>query len=88
MQAIKDVNQSLVDDGLVQMDKIGIGAFFWSLPSKGVNDRQTLKAKTETKIEEVKTEINQLKTRISNSKLDRNDEDNSREAKLKEIFDL
>lgn len=32
-QAIKDVNQSLVDDNLVENDKIGIGAFFWALPS-------------------------------------------------------
>lgn len=35
VQAIKDVNQSLVDDNLVESDKIGIGAFFWALPSKG-----------------------------------------------------
>ena len=34
-QAIKDVNQSLVDDNLVQFDKIGSGAFFWALPSEG-----------------------------------------------------
>ena len=35
VQAIKDVNQSLVDDNLVESDKIGIGSFFWALPSKG-----------------------------------------------------
>jgi hypothetical protein len=34
-QTIKDVNQSLVDDNLVETDKIGAGAFFWALPSKG-----------------------------------------------------
>ena len=34
-QAIKDVNQSLVDDNLVEQDKIGIGSFFWGLPSMG-----------------------------------------------------
>jgi hypothetical protein len=34
-QTIKDVNQSLVDDNLVETDKIGSGAFFWALPSKG-----------------------------------------------------
>lgn len=32
-QAVKEVNQSLVDDNLVESDKIGIGAFFWALPS-------------------------------------------------------
>ena len=35
LQTVKDVNQSLVDDNLVETDKIGIGAFFWALPSKG-----------------------------------------------------
>ena len=33
-QTIKDVNQSLVDDSLVQSDKIGSANFFWSFPSK------------------------------------------------------
>ena len=33
-QTIKDVNQSLVDDGMVQADKIGSANFFWSFPSK------------------------------------------------------
>ena len=31
-QSIKEVLQSLVDDGLVDQDKIGVGSFFWSLP--------------------------------------------------------
>ena len=35
IQAIKDVNQSLIDDNLVEQDKIGIGSFFWALPSMG-----------------------------------------------------
>lgn len=35
LQTIKDVNQSLVDDNLVETDRIGAGAFFWALPSKG-----------------------------------------------------
>ena len=35
LQTVKDVNQSLIDDNLVETDKIGIGSFFWALPSKG-----------------------------------------------------
>ena len=38
-QTIKDVNQSLVDDNLVQFDRIGAGAFFWALPSQGYQMR-------------------------------------------------
>ena len=33
-QSIKEVLQSLCDDGLVDSDKIGAGNFFWALPSK------------------------------------------------------
>ena len=35
LQTIKDVNQSLIDDNLVETDRIGIGSFFWALPSRG-----------------------------------------------------
>lgn len=34
VQSVKDVLQSLVDDGLVETDKIGAGNFYWALPSK------------------------------------------------------
>ncbi|CDO75687.1 hypothetical protein BN946_scf184941.g40 [Trametes cinnabarina] len=33
-QSVKEVLQSVVDDGLVQMDKIGSSNFFWSFPSQ------------------------------------------------------
>ncbi|TBU59659.1 meiotic nuclear division protein 1, partial [Dichomitus squalens] len=32
-QSVKGVLQSLVDDGLVQMDRIGSSNFFWSFTS-------------------------------------------------------
>lgn len=32
-QSVKDVLQSLVDDSLVDFDKIGSGNFYWALPS-------------------------------------------------------
>ena len=34
--SVKEVLQSLVDDNLVDSDKIGSGNFFWSFPSKAV----------------------------------------------------
>ncbi len=33
-QSIKDVLESLVNDNLVECDKIGSSNFYWSLPSK------------------------------------------------------
>lgn len=32
VQAVKDVVQNLVDDGLVDTDKIGTSVYFWSFP--------------------------------------------------------
>jgi len=33
-QSVKEVLQMLLDDGLVQMDKIGASNFYWSFPSR------------------------------------------------------
>ena len=38
-QTIKEVNQSLVDDNMVNLDKIGSSNFFWSFPSKEFSDK-------------------------------------------------
>ncbi|CCI43066.1 hypothetical protein ABG067_004663 [Albugo candida] len=40
LQTIKDVNQALVDDNLVDFDKIGSGNYFWSFPSKFSEQRK------------------------------------------------
>lgn len=32
VQSVKDVIQNLVDDGLVDTDKIGTSVYFWSFP--------------------------------------------------------
>lgn len=34
LQTVKDIVQSLVDDGLVDTDKVGSSVFFWAFPSK------------------------------------------------------
>ncbi|KAF8135577.1 meiotic nuclear division protein 1 [Boletus edulis] len=49
-QSVKEVLQSLVDDGLVQGDKIGSSNFFWSFPSqRGSILQNRLNAAKETK---------------------------------------
>ncbi|CAG0891761.1 unnamed protein product [Darwinula stevensoni] len=39
-QSVKDVIQSLVDDGLVESDKIGTSVYFWSFPTKAANTKK------------------------------------------------
>ena len=36
-QSVKDVLQSLVDDAMVDTDRIGTSNYFWALPSKAAN---------------------------------------------------
>lgn len=40
-QSVKDVLMSLVDDGLVTMDKIGTSNYFWSYPSAAIQSVRT-----------------------------------------------
>ena len=35
--SVKEVLQSLVDDGLVDTDRVGTSNYFWSFPSKAVH---------------------------------------------------
>ena len=36
LQSIPEVLQSLVDDGLVEKDKVGTSVYFWSFPSNAL----------------------------------------------------
>ena len=85
MQTIKDVNQSLVDDNLVETDRIGAGAFFWALPSKGFQSRQNLIDNIQQKTNEVKTQCEELELKISEEKKLREGLDGDREDMLKEL---
>ncbi len=35
--SVKDVLQSLVDDGMVDTERIGTSNYFWAYPSKAMN---------------------------------------------------
>ena len=65
-QAVKDVNQSLIDDNLVETDKIGIGAFFWALPSQGLQKRKNAIEDYDKKIETAKKDQEDKESRITN----------------------
>ncbi|XP_065663868.1 meiotic nuclear division protein 1 homolog isoform X2 [Hydra vulgaris] len=54
--SVKEVLQSLVDDGLVDSERIGTSNYFWSYPSKGIQSRKR-------KVESLNQQIDELKTR-------------------------
>ncbi|KAG8134528.1 putative Meiotic nuclear division protein, partial [Naja naja] len=38
--SVKDILQSLVDDGMVDTDRIGTSNYFWAFPSKALHTRK------------------------------------------------
>ncbi|KAL5523845.1 hypothetical protein ACEPAG_8018 [Sanghuangporus baumii] len=68
-QSVKEVLQGLVDDGLVQADKIGSSNFFWSFPSQRgaiVNNRlsaaKEARANLQVQLQELQENIEKEKT--------------------------
>ena len=82
------MNQGLVDDNLVEMDRIGAGAFFWALPSKGLCNRQSEIKTLETQTEEAKATIEEMKLKIKEEGEKRSDPEDERQEKLDRIEKL
>ncbi|KAG0026502.1 Meiotic nuclear division protein 1 [Podila clonocystis] len=81
-QSVKDVLQSLVDDGLVTVEKIGTSNYYWSFPSD-VQQKLTQLREEFRKLEATTTE---LESRIQQAKSGREDNHQREEllAKLAE----
>ena len=87
-QAVKEVNQSLVDDNLVETDKIGIGAFFWALPSQGLQKRKNAIEDYDKKIEAQKADIESKTKLIAEAESSRVNEDGSRDKMMEQLEEL
>ena len=61
-QTVKEVLQSLVDDGKIDSDKIGTSVYFWAFPSKAFNKK---KQKLET-LKQSSAELRKAKAAIEN----------------------
>ncbi|KAJ7680322.1 meiotic nuclear division protein 1 [Mycena polygramma] len=86
-QSVKEVLQSLVDDGLVQADKIGSSNFFWSFPSqRGAIMQNRLKQLTDAR-EGYQTQQLELRVQIEAEKAARVDNE-SRTERLATLAQL
>jgi hypothetical protein len=72
-QTIKDVLQTLVDDALVETDKIGAGNFYWALPSKAGNSRRSQISKLQSELQLKAAAISELEKRKRESESQRGD---------------
>ncbi|KAG2788334.1 hypothetical protein PC129_g886 [Phytophthora cactorum] len=64
LQTVKDVNQALVDDALVDCDKIGSGNYFWSFPSKLSQSRKRKLSELEQRRQTVQEKLAKVKQKV------------------------
>lgn len=55
--SVKEILQSLVDDGMVDTEKIGTSVYFWAFPSKASQNRKAKIAELEAKVADVKEKV-------------------------------
>jgi len=70
---------------LVETDKVGIGTFFWALPSKGFQVRKNLIEDYEKKLATVKADIEKTGTDIEKAKEERASNDGEREQMIEDL---
>lgn len=74
-QSVKDVVQSLVDDGMIDTDKIGTSVYFWAFPSKASNNRKRKIEELQSKVEEVKKKCQSTKEMVNKAKIGKEESD-------------
>jgi len=88
VNTIPDINASLVDDGLVDKDKIGGSNFFWSFPGKRDRMLQLEHEKVLTEIEVTKIKLVSAEAKLADAKRGREDDDGQRAKKITRLREL
>merc|ERR1712038_2174597 len=79
--SVKDVLTSLVDDGLVDTEKIGTSVYFWAFPSKASQNRKRKIDTLNEQVEEVKRKRKTAEAEIAQTSFGREETD-ERESTL------
>ncbi|XP_078067482.1 meiotic nuclear division protein 1 homolog [Mustelus asterias] len=85
--SVKEVLQSLVDDGMVDTDRIGTSNYFWAFPSKALHVRKRKLEQLESQLIEGTERKQSLQQRVEKAKVGRQNTD-ERAAMLKELEGL
>ncbi|KAK3860930.1 hypothetical protein Pcinc_021624 [Petrolisthes cinctipes] len=86
-QAVKEIVQSLVDDAMVDTDKIGTGVYFWAFPSKAISIRKRKIDDQNDKLQEVNKKLKIKKEKLEQAKVGR-EEGEGREEMLRRLSQL
>ncbi|GAB0493485.1 hypothetical protein MMPV_004768 [Pyropia vietnamensis] len=88
-QSVKEVLQSLVDDGIVSSDKCGVQTVFWCLPSEAVQKKRARIAVLEEEVKSNTAALERLKSQLASMKAARTgrdlEGDNGRDAFLAQL---
>ncbi|XP_056418525.1 meiotic nuclear division protein 1 homolog isoform X1 [Hyla sarda] len=71
--SVKDVLQSLVDDGMVDSERIGTSNYFWAFPSKALHARKRKLETLESQLSEASQKKKQLEQSVQKAKVGRQD---------------
>lgn len=86
--SVADINQGLIDDGLVDKEKIGGTNYFWSFPAKKDRKMQLDHDQTLKDLEILKKKITESTSALADAKRGREDEDGERAKKLARLNEL
>jgi Leucine zipper with capping helix domain/Mnd1 HTH domain len=85
---IVEVNNSLIDDGLVDKEKIGGSNYFWSFPAKKDRLIQLEHERNLQEITKLQDAIQEATTQLSDAKRGREDVDGERAKKLQRLNEI
>ncbi|XP_076107851.1 meiotic nuclear division protein 1 homolog [Mytilus galloprovincialis] len=77
--SVKEIVTSLVDDGMVDNDKIGTSVYFWAFPSKASQNRKRKLLDLENRIEELDSKKRTLTEAIEKAKMGKEESDSRTE---------
>ncbi|NXU49042.1 MND1 protein, partial [Turnix velox] len=85
--SVKEILQSLVDDGMVDTDRIGTSNYFWAFPSKALHARKRKLEELESQLAESSKKKEALQKSIEKAKIGRQ-ETAERAALMEELAAL
>ncbi|KAK8731578.1 hypothetical protein OTU49_007376 [Cherax quadricarinatus] len=86
-QAVKDIVQSLVDDAMVDTDKIGTCVYFWAFPSKALSTRKRKLDDLNSRLEDTTKKLKTSHSKLEQAMVGR-EESGEREEVLERLMQL
>ncbi|XP_033747912.1 meiotic nuclear division protein 1 homolog isoform X1 [Pecten maximus] len=77
--SVKDILTSLVDDAMVDTDKIGTSVYFWAFPSKASQNRKRKISDLTSQLEDLESKKLALTTSVSKAKVGKEDNEDRSE---------